>query len=60
MGETGYADLEIRILKLEDQGYPVEMSLNREQEFPPGYLRHAIWKLCQALQTAGAAVDAFC
>jgi hypothetical protein len=34
-----YADLEIRILKLEDQGYPVEITLNGEQEFPRGYLR---------------------
>lgn len=33
-----YADLEIRILELQQQGYPVELTLNFEQEFPRGYL----------------------
>lgn len=37
MQET-YADLEIRILEERDEGYPVEMTLNQEQEFGPGYL----------------------
>ena len=36
--QTDYSDLEIRILKLEDEGYPVEITLNGEQEFPRGYL----------------------
>jgi len=33
-----YADLEIRILKHETDGYQVEMTLNSEQEFPRGAL----------------------
>lgn len=33
-----YADLEIRILELQPAGYPVEIRLNDEQEFPRGYL----------------------
>jgi hypothetical protein len=37
MQET-YADLEIRIREKQDEGYPVEMRLNNEQEFEPGYL----------------------
>jgi hypothetical protein len=35
---TEYADLEIRILERLDAGYPVELTLNGEQEFPRGYL----------------------
>jgi hypothetical protein len=35
---TSYADLEIRILELHPQGYPVELTLNFEQEFPRGFL----------------------
>ena len=37
MQET-YADLEIRIRRKQDEGYPVEMRLNNEQEFEPAYL----------------------
>ncbi|MGD8584558.1 MAG: CHAT domain-containing protein, partial [Chloroflexota bacterium] len=33
-----YADLEIRILEKQQEGYPVEMTLNSEQQFPRGYL----------------------
>ena len=33
-----YADLEIRILERQEEGYPVEMTLDGEQEFPRGYL----------------------
>jgi CHAT domain-containing protein len=33
-----YADLEIRILEQQDEGYPVEITLNNEQEFPRGVL----------------------
>ncbi len=33
-----YADLEIRILEKQEEGYPVEMTLNSEQQFPRGYL----------------------
>ncbi len=33
-----YADLEIRILKQEKAGYPVEMTLNNERQFKRGYL----------------------
>jgi len=29
-----YADLEIRILALQDEGYPVEVTFSGEQEFP--------------------------
>jgi hypothetical protein len=35
---NNYADLEIRILGRQTQGYPVELTLNYEQEFPRGYL----------------------
>ena len=38
VSQAVYADLEIRILPRETQGYPVEITLNREQEFPRGYL----------------------
>ncbi len=31
-------DLEIRILALEDEGYPVEITFSGEREFPRGYL----------------------
>lgn len=34
-----YADLEIRLLKREEKGYPVEMTLNNNQEFQGGYLK---------------------
>jgi len=33
-----YLDLEIRILQRVDQGYPVEITLGGQQEFPRGYL----------------------
>jgi hypothetical protein len=33
-----YADLEIRILERQPQGYPVEITLNQEQQFPRGTL----------------------
>ncbi|HSG17707.1 MAG TPA: CHAT domain-containing protein [Anaerolineae bacterium] len=33
-----YADLEIRILEQQAEGYPVEMTLNSEQQFPRGFL----------------------
>jgi len=33
-----FSDLEIRILKLEETGYPVEITLDSQQEFPRGYL----------------------
>jgi hypothetical protein len=36
--KLAYADVEIRILDKQDAGYPVEMTLNNEQEFPRGYL----------------------
>jgi hypothetical protein len=35
---TTYADLEIRLLKAEDQGYPIEITLDSDQQFPRGYL----------------------
>lgn len=34
-----YADVEIRIQEIQDKGYPVDITLNNEQEFPRGYLR---------------------
>jgi len=33
-----YADLEIRILEQQAEGYPVEITFKGEQEFPRGYL----------------------
>jgi hypothetical protein len=38
VSQTAYADLEIRILERQAQGYPVEITLNNEQEFPRGSL----------------------
>jgi len=38
--QTAYADLEIRILERQAQGYPVEITLNNEQQFQ-GYLNPA-------------------
>ncbi len=35
---SDYADLEIRILEQQQQGYPVELTLNSEQEFGRGFL----------------------
>lgn len=36
---TAYADLEIRILERQEEGYPVEITFSGEQEFPRGYLK---------------------
>jgi hypothetical protein len=36
--QTNLTDLEIRIFQRQDSGYPVEMTLGGEQEFPRGYL----------------------
>jgi tetratricopeptide (TPR) repeat protein len=36
--QVHYADLEIRILERQGAGYPVELTLDGEQEFPRGYL----------------------
>ncbi|RLC90474.1 MAG: hypothetical protein DRI79_04945 [Chloroflexi bacterium] len=33
-----FVDLEIRIFRREEEGYPVEITLNQEQVFPRGYL----------------------
>ena len=33
-----FTDLEIRIFQKQDQGYPVEITLGGQQEFPRGYL----------------------
>ncbi len=38
-----YADLEIRILKQEKAGYPVEITLNHERQFERGYLAPQKW-----------------
>ena len=35
---SDYADLEIRILRCEERGYPVEITFSGEQEFPRGFL----------------------
>ncbi len=35
---AAFTDLEIRILQKQDQGYPVEITLGGQQEFPRGYL----------------------
>jgi hypothetical protein len=36
--KNGFADLEVRIFPRREQGYPVEITLEGEQEFPRGYL----------------------
>ena len=38
VSQAAYADLEIRILERQAQGYPVEITLNHEQEYARGYL----------------------
>ncbi|MEM7033308.1 MAG: CHAT domain-containing protein [Chloroflexota bacterium] len=38
MNQNLYADVEIRILEEQSEGYPVEITVNGEQEFPRGYL----------------------
>ncbi|HSN77173.1 MAG TPA: hypothetical protein VL334_19050, partial [Anaerolineae bacterium] len=38
MPTSPYADLLIRLLKREEQGYPVELTLNSRLEFRRGYL----------------------
>jgi hypothetical protein len=37
VGES-FVDLEIRIFQRQEEGYPVELTLGEEQEFPRGYL----------------------
>ena len=49
MPTSSYTDLLLRLLKREDQGYPVELTLNNQLEFSRGYLSPAI-----AQWTAGA------
>ncbi len=39
---NSYTDLEIRILKRQEDGYPVDITLNNSQEFPQGYLNPEI------------------
>jgi len=46
---SSYTDLLLRLLKREDRGYPVELTLNNQLEFSRGYLSPAI-----AQWTAGA------
>ncbi len=36
--DEAYVDLEIRIFQAHEQGYPVEITLGGEQEFPRGYV----------------------
>jgi hypothetical protein len=40
MADTGdsFTDLEIRVFQKQDQGYPVEITLGGQQEFPRGFL----------------------
>ncbi len=38
LSPLAFDDLEVRIFAREDRGYPVEFTLNGEQEFPRGYL----------------------
>ncbi|MBN1876797.1 MAG: CHAT domain-containing protein [Anaerolineae bacterium] len=38
MNSNPFADLEIRIFERQEAGYPVEITLNKEQEFPRGYM----------------------
>jgi hypothetical protein len=37
--KPAYADLEIRILERQDEGYPVDITLNSEQQFQRGVLK---------------------
>lgn len=58
MPETGtnrFADLEIRILPRREQGYPVEITLDGQQEFPQGYLAAdaATWQSSGDITTDG-------
>ena len=50
-----YADLEIRILGKQNNGYPVEITVNSEQEFPRGYLSdaHVPWVAGASAQADG-------
>jgi tetratricopeptide (TPR) repeat protein len=38
MSEASFIDLEIRIMQKVDEGYPVEITLGGQREFPRGYL----------------------
>jgi hypothetical protein len=38
MAVTAFADLEIRVLPLQPEGYPVELTLDDEREFPRGFV----------------------
>ena len=38
MPDENFNDLEIRIFAARDEGYPVEITLGEQQEFPRGYL----------------------
>ncbi len=72
MTETGYLDVEIRIFARQDAGYPVEVTLGREQTFSQGALVGDLlpWvpsgdavadgrRLFDALLGAGSARDAW-
>jgi hypothetical protein len=54
-----YADLEIRILDREAEGYPVELTLNNEQEFPRGYLNPAFLPWVSSISPANDGVRIF-
>lgn len=56
----GYADLEIRILARQDQGYPVEITFSGEQEFPRGHLDPALlpWRRQASAAAEGEALFA--
>ncbi len=51
-----FDDLEVRIFAREDRGYPVEFTLNGEQEFPRGFLAGDLlpWRSEGDLQRDGA------
>ena len=42
MADEHFTDLEIRIFSLQDAGYPVELTLEGQQEFPRGYLMEGV------------------
>ncbi len=52
MPTSSYTDLLIRLLKREDQGYPVELTLNSQLEFSRGYLNPAIAQWTPAVSDA--------
>ncbi len=54
-----FTDLEIRIFQKQDQGYPVEITLGGQQEFPRGYLSSDVMPWSSAGDVAADGVTLF-